>query len=118
MMAVAFALTGVNAQMPVSPLNEGLKLLRYEKNKSALAFFKDAYEKNSKDPETIFWYGQAILSQNGAGVPAKAIVQTTKDLYQKAATELGNNAWILVGTAHVQLLEAGESADLNVIKQT
>ena len=46
MMAVAFALTGVNAQMPVSPLNEGLKLLRYEKNKSALAFFKDAYEKN------------------------------------------------------------------------
>ena len=28
MMAVAFALTGVNAQMPVTPLNEGLKLLR------------------------------------------------------------------------------------------
>lgn len=118
MMVVAFALTGVNAQMPVSPLNEGLKLLRYEKNKSALAFFKDAYEKNTKDPETIFWYGQSILSQNGAGVPSKAIVQTTKDLYQKAATELGNNAWILVGTAHIQLLEAGESADLNAIKQT
>lgn len=118
MMLVAFALTGVNAQMPVSPLNEGLKLLRYEKNKSALAFFKDAHEKNTKDPETIFWYGQSILSQNGAGVPSKAIVQTTKDLYQKAATELGNNAWILVGTAHIQLLEAGESADLNAIKQT
>ena len=118
MMAVAFALTGVNAQMPVSPLNEGLKLLRYEKNKSALAFFKDAYEKNSKDPETIFWYGQAILSQNGAGVPDKAIVQTAKELYQKAAGELGNNAWILVGTAHIQLLEAGASADLNAIKQT
>ena len=118
MMAVAFALTGVNAQVPVSPLNEGLKLLRYEKNKSALAFFKDAFEKNAKDPETIFWYGQAILSQNGAGVPAKAVVETTKDLYQKAAGELGNNAWILVGTAHIQLLEAGESADLNAIKQT
>jgi tetratricopeptide (TPR) repeat protein len=118
MMVVAFALTGVNAQMPVSPLNEGLKLLRYEKNKSALAFFKDAYEKNAKDPETIFWYGQAILSQNGAGTPDKAIVKSTKELYQKAASELGNNAWILVGTAHVQLLEAGESADLNAIKQT
>ncbi|MFM8962795.1 MAG: tetratricopeptide repeat protein, partial [Sphingomonadales bacterium] len=118
MMAVAFALTGVNAQMPVSPLNEGLKLLRYEKNKSALAFFKDAYEKNAKDPETIFWYGQSILSQNGAGVPEKSIVQTAKELYQKAANELGNNAWILVGTAHIQLLEAGESADLNAIKQT
>ena len=118
MMAVAFALTDVNAQMPVSPLNEGLKLLRYEKNKSALAFFKDAYEKTPKDPETIFWYGQAILSQNGSGTPDKAFVQATKELYQKAANELGNNAWILVGTAHVQLLEAGEKADINAIKQT
>ena len=117
-MAVSFTLTGVNAQVPVSPLNEGLKLLRYEKNKSALAFFKDAYEKNAKDPETIFWYGQAILSQNGAGTPDQAFVQATKELYQKAATELGNNAWILVGTAHVQLLEAGEKADVNAIKQT
>ena len=118
MLAVSFALTGVNAQVPVSPLNEGLKLLRYEKNKSALAFFKDAYEKNAKDPETIFWYGQAIISQNGAGTPDQAFVQATKELYQKAATELGNNAWILVGTAHVQLLEAGEKADVNAIKQT
>ena len=118
MLAVSFALTSVNAQVPESPLNEGLKLLRYEKNKSALAFFKDAYEKNAKDPETIFWYGQAILSQNGAGTPDKAFVQSTKELYQKAANELGNNAWILVGTAHVQLLESGETADLNAIKQT
>ena len=54
MMAVAFALTGVNAQMPVSPLNEGLKLLRYEKNKSALAFFKDAYEKMQKTQKPYF----------------------------------------------------------------
>ncbi len=118
MMGVAFALTGLNAQVPVSPLNEGLKLMRYEKNKSALAFFKDAYDKNAKDPETIFWYGQAILAQNGSGAPEKAFVQSTKDLYKKAADELGSNAWILVGTAHVQLLEAGVSADLNAIKQT
>ena len=118
MMGVAFALTGLNAQAPVSPLNEGLKLMRYEKNKSALAYFKDAYDKNAKDPETIFWYGQAILAQNGSGAPEKAFVQSTKELYKKAADELGNNAWILVGTAHVQLLEAGVSADLNAIKQT
>lgn len=118
MMGVAFALSGLNAQAPVSPLNEGLKLMRYEKNKSAFAFFKDAYEKNAKDPETIFWYGQAILSQNGSGTPDKAFVQATKELYKKAADELGNNAWILVGTAHIQLLEAGAAADLNAIKQT
>jgi predicted Zn-dependent protease len=118
MMGVAFALNGLNAQVPVSPLNEGLKLMRYEKNKSALAFFKDAYDKNAKDPETIFWYGQAIIAQNGSGTPEKAFVQSAKELYKKAADELGNNAWILVGTAHVQLLEAGVSADLNAIKQT
>jgi hypothetical protein len=118
MMGVAFALTGLNAQVAVSPLNEGLKLMRYEKNKSALAFFKDAYEKNAKDPETIFWYGEAILSQNGAGTPEKAILETAKSLFAKAANELGNNAWILVGTAHVQLLESGEKADINAIKQT
>lgn len=118
MLGVAFALTGLNAQVPVSPLNEGLKLMRYEKNKSALAFFKDAYEKNAKDPETIFWYGESILSQNGAGAPDKAFVQATKELFKKAADELGSNAWILVGTAHVQLLEAGDKADLNAIKQT
>lgn len=118
MIGVAIALSGLNAQAPVSPLNEGLKLMRYEKNKSALAFFKDAYEKNSKDAETIFWYGEAILSQNGSGTPEKAFIQNAKDLFKKAADELGNNAWILVGTAHVQLLEAGETADLNAIKQT
>lgn len=118
MMGVAFALSGLNAQVAVSPLNEGLKLMRYEKNKSALAYFKDAYEKNAKDPETIFWYGQAILSQNGSGTPDVAFVQATKELYKKAADELGSNAWILVGAAHVQLLEAGEIADLNAIKQT
>ncbi|MEY3538608.1 MAG: hypothetical protein RL188_25 [Bacteroidota bacterium] len=118
MMGVAFALSGLNAQVAVSPLNEGLKLMRYEKNKSALAYFKDAYEKNAKDPETIFWYGQAILSQNGSGTPDVAFVQAVKELYKKAADELGSNAWILVGAAHVQLLEAGEKADLNAIKQT
>lgn len=118
MMGVAFALSGLNAQVAVSPLNEGLKLMRYEKNKSALTFFKDAYEKNAKDPETIFWYGQAILSQNGSGTPDVAFVQAVKELYKKAADELGSNAWILVGAAHVQLLEAGEKADLNAIKQT
>jgi TolA-binding protein len=69
--------------MPVSPLNEGLKLLRYEKNKSALAFFKDAYEKNAKDPETIFWYGQAILSQNGAGTPEKRLYKLQKNCIKK-----------------------------------
>ena len=118
MMGVAFALSGLNAQVAVSPLNEGLKLMRYEKNKSALAYFKDAYEKNAKDPETIFWYGQAILSQNGSDTPDVAFVQAVKELYKKAADELGSNAWILVGAAHVQLLEAGEKADLNAIKQT
>ena len=39
-MSVLLLVTGVMAQAPVSPLAEGVKLLNYEKNKSALDFFK------------------------------------------------------------------------------
>jgi hypothetical protein len=40
MMSAALVVTGLNAQAPVSPLAEGVKMLNYEKNKSALCFFK------------------------------------------------------------------------------
>ena len=55
MMSAALVVTGLNAQAPVSPLAEGVKMLNYEKNKSALAFFKEALDKNPGDPETTFW---------------------------------------------------------------
>ncbi|MEY4333236.1 MAG: hypothetical protein RLZZ196_1979, partial [Bacteroidota bacterium] len=114
MMSAALVVTGLNAQAPVSPLAEGVKMLNYEKNKSALTFFKEALDKNPGDPETTFWYGQAILSQNYNGVSTPESIQQAKTLYQQALQAKGNDAWLLVGMAHIQSLEG---ADANAVKQ-
>ena len=114
MMSVALVVTGLNAQAPVSPLAEGVKLLNYEKNKSALSFFKEALDKNAGDPETTFWYGQALLAQNYNGIPTPESIQQAKSVYQQALQAKGNDAWLLVGMAHVQSLEG---ADANAVKQ-
>ena len=46
---VGFVLTTtVLAQVAPSAFAEGVKMLNYEKNKSALNFFKEAYDKNPK----------------------------------------------------------------------
>jgi len=37
--------TSLTAQVAPSPLAEGVKMLNYEKNKSALNYFKEAYDK-------------------------------------------------------------------------
>lgn len=105
----------LTAQVPsTSPLIEGTKLLNYEKNKSALAFFKEAFDKNQKDGETIFWYGQALLSIDGAGLPTAENIKKAKELYQSSLQAMGNDPWLLIGSSHIQLLEG---ANINLIKQ-
>jgi tetratricopeptide (TPR) repeat protein len=79
-----------------------------------LTFFKEALDKNPGDPETTFWYGQAILSQNYNGVSTPESIQQAKTLYQQALQAKGNDAWLLVGMAHIQSLEG---ADANAVKQ-
>ena len=109
------ALTSVQAQVvPVSPLAEGVKLLNYEKNKSALAFFKAALDKNPTNTENIFWYGEAVLAEQGAGMPSDTTIKKAKAIYQQALQSAGNDPWLLVGMSHVQLLEG---ADANAVKQ-
>ena len=109
-MGVALIATGLQAQVVTSPLAEGVKLLNYEKNKSALDFFKSALDKNPSDPETTFWYGQALLAQNYNGVPTPEYIQKAKALYQQALQAKGNDAWLLVGMAHIQYLEGADAA--------
>jgi Tfp pilus assembly protein PilF len=110
MTAIAFVVSGVSAQVAPSALAEGVKLLNYEKNKSALDFFKSAYDKNPSDPETTFWYGQALLSQNYNGIPTPEFIQKAKAVYQQALQAKGNDAWLLVGMAHIQSLEGADAA--------
>ena len=111
---VVFVASGLIAQAPVSQLSEGVKLLNYEKNKSALIFFKDALDKNPADGETVFWYGQALLAQNYNGIPTPESIKKTKEVYQVAMQSKGNDPWLLIGMSHIQLLEG---ADNNAVKQ-
>jgi len=112
---VGFAFsTAIMAQVAPSPLAEGVKMLNYEKNKSALNFFKEAYDKNPGDGETIFWYGQAMLAQNYNGISTPESILKAKDLYQKILQAKGNDAWLLIGMSHIQSLEG---ADVNAVKQ-
>ena len=111
---IVFVSAGLFAQAPVSPLAEGVKLLNYEKNKSALAFFKEALDKNPTDGETIFWYGQAVLAQNYNGIPTAEGIKKAKEVYQSALQAKANDPWLLVGMSHVQSLEG---VDNNAVKQ-
>ena len=106
--------TALMAQVSTSPLAEGVKMLNYEKNKSALNFFKEAYDKNPADGETSFWYGQAMLAQNYNGISTPESIQKAKELYQKSLQAKGSDAWLLVGMSHIQSLEG---ADANAVKQ-
>ena len=112
---VGFAFsTALLAQVVTSPLAEGVKLLNYEKNKTALNFFKEAYDKNPGDGETTFWYGQAMLAQNYNGISTTESIQNAKELFQKSLQAKGNDPWLLVGMSHIQSLEG---ADVNAVKQ-
>jgi tetratricopeptide (TPR) repeat protein len=112
---VGFAFyTALMYQVSPSPLAEGVKFLNYEKNKTALNFFKEAFDKNPGDGETTFWYGQAMLAQNYNGISTTESIQNAKDLFQKSLQAKGNDPWLLIGMSHIQSLEG---ADVNAVKQ-
>ncbi len=100
--AAIVTVSGATAQS----IAEGIKHLNYKKNKSATDVFKKLYDANSKDAQNIYWYGQALLAVDD--------VKGAKAIYQKALQEGVNDAWILVGMGHVEILENG---DLNAVKQ-
>lgn len=96
------------AQVP-----DGIKYLNYDKNNSAKEAFQKAYDANPKDPQTIYWLGQALLATDG-GEPKKEQIIAAKALYQKGLQEVGSDPWLLVGMGHVEILEGG---NINSVKQ-
>ncbi len=112
MLGITLMVTGLNAQVGNPSIAEGIKLLNYEKNKSALDFFKAASDKNPADSETAFWYGQALLAQNYNGVPTPEYIQKAKALYQQGLQAKGSDAWLLIGMAHIQYLEGGDDGQI------
>ena len=87
-------------------LQDGIKYLEYGKNKSAAETLKKLYDANPKDPQTVYWYGQVFLANDDT--------KGAKAIYQKALQDGVNDAWIIVGMGHVEILEGG---DINSAKQ-
>ncbi|MFP5041372.1 tetratricopeptide repeat protein [Parasediminibacterium sp. JCM 36343] len=85
---------------------DGIKMLGYEKNKSAADILKKVYDANNKDPQAVYWYGQAFLAVDD--------IKGAKAIYQKALQDGVNDPWILIGMGHVELMEGG---DVNSAKQ-
>ncbi len=108
MFAALFAVHFLSAQ-----LSEGIKMLNYEKNKSAKELLQKNFDANSKDPQGIYWLGQAFLAGNGIEV-SKEDIAAAKAIYQKGLQEIGSDPWLLVGMGHVEIRENG---DLNSAKQ-
>ncbi|MEA3425771.1 MAG: tetratricopeptide repeat protein [Bacteroidota bacterium] len=102
------------AQCLMAQIPAGIKFLNYEKNKSAKEAFQKAYDANPKDPQAIYWLGQAMLATDGASEPSKEQIAEVKALYQKGLQEVGSDAWLLVGMGHVGILE---KEDINSVKQ-
>lgn len=100
------AISLTTAMVMAQSVEDGIKFLYYQKNKSA----KDALQKivndKPKDALAIYWLGQAFLDNEE--------IAAAKAVYQKALTDGVNDPWIWVGMAHVETLEG---ADINTVKQ-
>lgn len=108
MFAALFAVQGLIAQIA-----EGIKLLNYDKHKSAKEVFQKLYDANTKDPQNIYWLGQAHLAGNGIEV-TKQDIAAAKTIYQKGLQEIGSDPLVIVGMGHVEIREGG---DINSAKQ-
>jgi hypothetical protein len=92
---------------------DGIRLLNYEKNKSARETFQKLVDASPQDPQSIYWLGQALLATDG-GDPSKDQIASAKALYQKGLGSIGSDPWLVTGMGHIELLERG---DINSIKQ-
>ncbi len=103
MVLLAFLI--VNSVM-AQTLADGIKMLSYEKNQTAIDIFKKLYDADQKDPQKIYWYGQGFLALDN--------MKEAKAIYQKALQDGINEPLIIVGMGHVELMEGG---DVNSAKQ-
>lgn len=94
-------------------VDDGIKLLYYEKNKSAVQALEKAVASNPKDARAIYWLGQAYIEdyENGHKTDAAEFAKL-KALYTNALNNGVNDALIIVGSAHVSLMEGASNTDV------
>jgi len=108
LVAAFLVVNGLVAQSMADGIND---LNSSFKVQSAIDILKKIYDSKPKDPQAIYWYGQALIGGNDV---TKTQMDAAKAVYQKALTDGVNEPLIWVGAAHIDLLEGG---DLNAAKQ-
>ena len=88
-------------------VEDGVKLLYYQKNTSAKILLQKVVATNPKDARAIYWLGQAFLGLDD--------LPGAKALYQKALADGINDPWIWIGMGNVELLDG--KGDINAAKQ-
>lgn len=86
-------------------LDEGKKMLDYERFQSAANIFKSLLDKNPNNTEAAYWLGQTYI-QNVENSDTAAV----KELYQKTLQANPNDALMMVGVGEVELME-GKTTD-------
>ncbi len=89
-----------------SDVDAGRKFLYYERYTSAKQSLQKAVAANPKDPQAVYWLGQAYID---AGQLNEA-----KTLYANTISSGVNDPLLWVGTGQVEILEGG---DVNAAKQ-
>jgi len=92
----------VNAQ----DVNAGMKFLYYERVTSAKQVFQKLVAANPKDPQAVYWLGQAYIMDNK--------LDSAKNLYQNTISGGVNDPLLWVGAGEVDVLKGG---DINAAKQ-
>jgi tetratricopeptide (TPR) repeat protein len=78
-------------------IEEGKKLMNYEKYISAQGVFSSLVSANANNIDAVYWLGQAMIANNN--------LAGAKALYQKTLMNNPNAALLLAGMGHVELLE-------------
>lgn len=80
-------------------IEEGVKYMYYEKNKSALSVFDKLIAANPNNTEAIYWKGIILIHKSNRDLIL------AKELYRKGLEANSNSAILLVGMGHVELHE-------------
>ncbi len=102
---MAFSLLSLGV-LNAQTINDGIKLLHYEKNTSGKQLLEKMYQANPKDPKSIYWFGQALIENDD--------VKAAESLYKKALQEGVNDPYIWIGIGQTDLMQGG---DFNASKQ-
>lgn len=86
-------------------IEEGKKMLEYERFQTAAKLIKPLVDKDPKDADAVYWLGQTMIQNFENGDTA-----AVKSLYRSALEANPKSALLLVGMGEVELME-GKKAD-------